>query len=114
MGLQSCFPHIIAFYGRRNSERLALGLQALGRAMSSPAVDKLRLAALAIPENTEPAVALRALSANSMLRPFSSSNLLRPIRKVCWWQGTQIRIVDGLPRSPVSTDLKGFAPRPIT
>ncbi|KAK9917571.1 hypothetical protein WJX75_005896 [Coccomyxa subellipsoidea] len=55
--------------------------RALGRAMSSPAVDKLRLAALAIPKNTEPAVGLRALSANSMLRPFSSSNLLRPIRK---------------------------------
>lgn len=93
---------------------LALGLQALGRAMSSPAVDKLRLAALAIPENTEPAVGLRALSANSMLRPFSSSNLLRPIRKVCFVAGTQIRAVDGLPRSPVSTDFRACPPRPIT
>ena len=93
---------------------LALGLQALGRAMSSPAVDKLRLAALAIPKNTEPAVGLRALSANSMLRPFSSSNLLRPIRKVCFVAGTQIRAVDGLPRSPVSTDFRACPPRPIT
>ncbi|CAL8463743.1 g3277 [Coccomyxa elongata] len=79
--------HQVAAWAALDSPSSKAPRKRMARANSSSAVDAhaARHAALTTPGNSDAAVNARALSANSMLRPFrdlpSNNNLLRPIRK---------------------------------